>query len=111
MMNLITAADILRKKYGINTRILHMASVKPIDKDAILKAASETGRIVTIEEHTVIGGLGGAVAEIVTATVHTKVKRIGIKDHFCDIGTPRYLLEKEGITAKAIVESILDILK
>ena len=103
----VSAADTLQKNYGINARVLQMASVKPIDRDAILKAARETGRLVSVEEHTVLGGLGGAVAEIVSDGGFGKVKRIGINDHFCGVGSAACLMEQEGLVAEDIVNAVM----
>ena len=75
---------------------------------AVVAAAQETKCIVTVEEHSVIGGLGGAVSEIVAETGTAKVKRIGINDHFCGIGTSSYIMESEGLTSENIVRSMLD---
>ena len=107
----VAAADILRKDHGINARVLQMASIKPIDRDAILYAARETGRIVTVEEHTVLGGLGGAVAEVVSEIGCAKVIRIGINDHFCGIGSATCLMQEEGLSVENIVKTVRDVVK
>ena len=105
------AADILKRDQGISVRLLQMASVKPIDVDAIKKAADETGFILTVEEHNVIGGLGGAVTEVVAEHGKAKVKRLGINDHFCDIaGSPAYLMQDEGLTVDGIVSNVRTLL-
>jgi transketolase len=85
-----------------------MHTVKPIDKTAILKSAKETRLIVTIEEHTVIGGLGGAVAEVLAdAGAGTPLRRLGLQDIFaCMVGSHRDLKERFGITAEAIVDVV-----
>ena len=67
---------------GINARLINIHTIKPIDRDIIIKAAKETGRIVTVEEHNVIGGLADAVSEVVTAECPVKVTRIGVQDRF-----------------------------
>ena len=103
----LQAAEVLEKEHGIHARVLQMASVKPIDREVILKAAEETRKIVTVEEHTVLGGLGGAVAEIVAEAGKAKVIRIGINDHFCTVGTANYLMEVEGLTVQNIVDKVL----
>jgi transketolase len=102
----ITASDILKREHGLNVRVLQMASVKPLDVDAIIKAAEETGRIVTVEEHNILGGLGGAVCEVVAETGKAKVKRIGIHDRFSGIGSASYLMKEEGLTVENIVEKV-----
>lgn len=106
----IAAADILRKEHGINARVLQMASIKPIDRNAIILAAQETGRIVTVEEHTIFGGLGGAVAEVAAETGGSKVSRIGINDHFCGVGSAACLMKEEGLTVENIVSRIRDLI-
>ena len=101
------AADILNKDHGINVRLLQMASVKPIDVDAIKKAVEETGLIITVEEHNISGGLGGAVSEVVAENGKAKVKRLGFNYHFCDVvGSPSYLFKKEGLTVDRIVDDV-----
>lgn len=103
----VTAADILQREHRINARVLQMASIKPIDQDAVLKAALETRRIVTVEEHTVLGGLGGAVAEIMAETGKGILKRIGIRDRFCGVGSQSCLMRTEGISVEEIVNFIV----
>ena len=101
------AADILSEDFGINVRLLQMASVKPIDVDAVKKAADETGLIITIEEHNIIGGLGGAVSEVVAENGKGKIRRLGINDCFCDtVGSPGYIMKDQGLTLDEIVTSI-----
>jgi transketolase len=82
-----------------------MASIKPLDQAAVLRAAHETKGIVTAEEHSVIGGLGGAVAEVVAEQCPTMVKRVGVRDVFGESGPPEKLFEKYGLTAAQIVEA------
>lgn len=94
------------KAAGIEAMVINMASIKPIDKELIVKAAKETGLIVTAEEHSIIGGLGSAVAEVVTEECPVPVKRIGIMDTFGESGTPSALMEKYGLTAKNIVSVV-----
>jgi len=103
----ITAADTLRKKYGITARVLQMASIKPLDRNAILNAALETNKIVTVEEHTVLGGLGSAVAEVVAEIGNVKVKRVGINDHFCGSCSTGCLMLKEGLSVDNIVTQVM----
>lgn len=103
----VVAADVLFKDYHIKTRVLQMASIKPIDSESIIEAAKETGYIFTIEEHNVLGGLGGAVCEIAAGVSGAKVKRIGIEDHFCAVGSYGYLMKQEGLSVENIVTTIL----
>ncbi|MBI5055282.1 MAG: transketolase family protein [Nitrospirae bacterium] len=107
----VTASDILKSKYGLNVRVLQMASVKPLDVKAVLKAAIETGNIVTVEEHNILGGLGGAVCEVVAETAKAKVKRIGIQDCFSDIGSAACLMKEEGLTVENVVKSVRDLVR
>lgn len=98
------AADELTQS-GLSARVLNMATVKPIDRDAIIKAAEETGAIVTCEEHSIIGGLGSAVAEVVVETVPVPMERVGILDTFGESGTPDALLAKYNLTVADIVRA------
>lgn len=99
------------KERGISTRLLNMHTVKPIDREAIEKAARETGAIVTVEEHQVMGGFGSAVAEVVVQTYPVPMRFIGIQDRFGESGTPEELFEEFGLTAKHIVAAVEDVLK
>ncbi len=87
---------------GISARVINMATIKPIDKDIIIKAAKETGAIVTAEEHNVIGGLGSAVAEVLVENAPVPMKRVGTQDVFGRSGKPYPLLEMYGLDAKTI---------
>lgn len=107
----VCASDILKQKYGINARVLQMASIKPIDLDTIKKAATETGKIVTVEEHNIIGGLGGAVCEIVAELGNASVKRMGINDRFSDVGTSSHLMKIEGLTVDEIINNVRSLVK
>ena len=100
------------KKEGIDARVLNMHTVKPIDKEAILKAAEETKGIVTIEENNVLGGLGDEVCSVVCENDKlTKVRKIGIKDEYCKIGPTDELWEYHGISETAIKDAVKSILK
>ncbi len=99
------AAKLLEEK-GIKIRVIDMHTIKPIDEEIIVKAAKETGKIVTAEEHSVIGGLGSAVAECLGENYPTKMKRIGLYDVFGESGKPNELLEKFGLTAEAIAKAV-----
>lgn len=98
------------KKEGIEARLLNMATIKPIDKDAILAAAAETGAIVVAENHTIYGGLGGAVAEIVAESDPVPVRRVGVHDSFGEVGSLQYLDEKYHLTAGDIYQAAHDAL-
>ncbi|MBN7574495.1 transketolase [Clostridium sp. 2-1] len=91
-------------KYGIDARIINIHTIKPIDKELLANAARETGAIVTAEEHSIIGGLGSAVAEVLTEECPVPVLKVGIKDTFGESGKPNELLKAYGLTVEAIVE-------
>ena len=99
----LEAKDILSKE-GINARVINIHTIKPIDRELLIKAAKETKAIVTAEEHSVIGGLGSAVAEVVTEECPIPVLKVGIKDTFGESGKPSELLKVYGLTTEAIVE-------
>jgi len=98
----LLAAESLSRE-GISTRVIDMHTIKPIDKEAILKAAEETRGIITIEEHNILGGLGSAVAEVTCDIQPVKVKRIGIQDCFGVPGIQKELMQHFGLTADGIV--------
>ncbi|MBQ7109478.1 MAG: transketolase family protein [Clostridia bacterium] len=89
---------------GISARVINIATIKPIDKDIIIKAAKETGAIVTAEEHNIIGGLGSAVAEVLVENCPVPMQRVGSCDEFGRSGKPQPLLEMYGLDVKTIVE-------
>ena len=99
------------EKDGIQARVLNMHTIKPLDEQAIIKAAQETPYILTIEEHSIYGGLGGAVSEVVSANHPIKVKIIGIPDEPAIAGTTSEVFAHYGISAKAIRHMLLDELK
>lgn len=105
----LKAADVLANEQ-INVRVLNMSTVKPIDSKSILKAASDTGAIITAEEHSINNGLGSAVAEVLAENKPTPMKRIGVQDKFGRSGNPAELLEKYGLTAKHIAEAAKEVL-
>ena len=96
------AAEELAAK-GIDARVIDMHTIKPLDEEIIVKAASETGAIVTAEEHSVIGGLGSAVAEVVVKKCPVKMAMVGQQDTFGESGKPDELKAKYGMTAADIV--------
>lgn len=107
----MTAADTLAKE-GIETRVVDMASIKPIDQTLILESAASTGAIVTAENHNIIGGLGSAVAEVlVEEGIGLPFKRVGVMDQFCEGGTTSYLMKKFGLDATAIVLAVRQVLE
>ena len=106
MVNEAILAHEALKSEGINARVINMSTIKPIDRELIINAAKETGAIVTAEEHSIIGGLGSAVSEVVSEECPVVVKKVGVKDTFGESGTPAELLKKYGLTAEDIVNSV-----
>jgi transketolase len=100
----LEAAEILGSR-GLSVRVINMHTIKPIDEDAIILAARETGAIITAEEHQVAGGLGSAVAEVVVRHCPVPMAFIGMPDRFGESGDPLLLMEKFGLSAEAIVEA------
>ncbi|MDD3350733.1 MAG: transketolase family protein [Eubacteriales bacterium] len=100
----LAAAETLAAE-GIDARVLDMHTIKPIDEEAIITAAKETGAIITCEEHTVLGGLGGAVAEVIVQKCPVPMAFVGIKDRFGQSGKPAELLKEYGLTAADIAEA------
>lgn len=96
---------------GINARLINIHTIKPIDRDIIIKAAKETGRIITVEEHNVIGGLGDAVCDVVSAECPVKVTKIGVNDRFGYSGPALELLDKFGLTQPHIAKVVRDVVK
>lgn len=101
----IEACEALKSE-GINVRVINMSTIKPIDRELILTAAKETGAIITAEEHSIIGGLGSAVSEVVSEECPVIVRKVGVKDVFGESGTPAELLKKHGLTAQDIVVAV-----
>jgi len=107
----LEAADELAAA-GIAARVLNVHTIKPLDVAAIVAAARETRALVTVEEHNIHGGLGGAVAEVVTEHAPAPVRRIGIPDVFCGrVGGPEDLLAACGVTARAVADTARDLLR
>lgn len=98
------------KNEGIQVRVLEMPCVKPIDEEAILSAAQETGAIITAEDHTIIGGLGGAVAEILSEQCPTIMKRLGIRDVFPESGDHDDLMDKYGLAISDVVTAVKEVI-
>ena len=94
------------KKEGIDIRVVDMHTIKPIDKELIVKCAKETKRLFTIEDHSIIGGLGSAVCEVLCEEYPTKVTRLGMKDTFGKSGKAEKLLEYFGLTKDGIIKEI-----
>jgi len=102
----LQAAELLADA-GMEARVINMSSIKPIDADAVIAAARETGAIVTAEEHTRIGGLGAAVAEVAVQSAPVPMEFVGTQDTFGESGKPALLLEKYGLTAETIAAAAM----
>lgn len=101
----IKAAELLEKD-GINARVINIHTIKPLDEELIIESARKTGKVVTVEEHSVIGGLGSAVAEVLGEKMPTAILRIGIKDVFGESGPAPELIKKYGLDADSIYKEI-----
>lgn len=106
----LQAAEALKKE-GIDAGVINMSTIKPLDKEAVIKAAQSSRAIVTAEEHTIIGGLGGAVSEVLVEEFPVPMKRIGIQDRFGTSGSPEELLKHYGLTAEDIKKAAMELLK
>lgn len=96
---------------GVEAKVINIHTIKPIDEQLLIDAAKETGKVVTVEEHSVIGGLGSAVCDVLSEKAPTPVKKIGVYDRFGESGPAVKLLEKYGLTADGIYDQIKDFLK
>ena len=105
----LAAAEMLAKD-GIEAKVLNIHTIKPLDEELIISAAKETGKVVTVEEHSVIGGLGSAVCDVLSEKAPTPVKKIGVYDRFGESGPAVKLLEKYGLTADGIYTQIKEYL-
>ena len=103
MVDMAIEASKVLANHGINARVINIHTIKPIDREIIIKAAAETGAIVTAEEHSIIGGLGSAVAEVVSECCPVPVLRVGVEDKFGHSGKVPPLLEMYGLTPAKIV--------
>lgn len=106
----LEAAEMLREE-GINARVINMHTIKPLDEELVIKAAKETGKIVTVEEHSIIGGLGSAVSDVVCEKNLASVHKIGVRDVFGESALAEELLEKHGLDAKGIYKDIKSFLE
>ncbi len=98
-------------KEGITVDLLHYPSVKPFDREALVISARKTGAVVTVENQNIIGGLGGAVAEVLGEEHPTKMRRLGIPDRFGEVATEEYLFDKHGFGIKHIVDAVKKMMK
>lgn len=91
---------------GISAEVINIHTIKPLDAELVVASAKKTGKVVTVEEHSIIGGLGGAVAEVLAEQAPTKMLRIGVNDTFGESGPAKALIEKYGLDAKSIYEKV-----
>ena len=101
----LSAADMLAAD-GIEAKVINIHTIKPLDEELILDAAKETGKVVTIEEHSIIGGLGSAVCDLLSEKLPTKVLRIGVEDEFGESGPATELIKKYGLDAQGIYDKV-----
>lgn len=101
----LEAAELLATD-GIEAKVINIHTIKPLDEDLVVTAAKETGRVVTVEEHSMIGGLGGAVCEVLSEKAPVPVKRIGVNDVFGESGPAVKLIEKYGLDGKGVYQSV-----
>jgi transketolase len=110
MVSVAMAAAEELKSQGISARVVNIHTIKPIDKDIIVKAAKETGAIVTCEEHNVIGGLGSAVAEVLVENYPVPVKMLGVQDKFGKSGKAGEVMKMYGLTSEGIVNKAKEVM-
>ena len=108
--NTMKAAEGLARR-GIQARVINMSSLKPLDREAVAQAARETGRIVTVDNHNIYGGLGSAVAEVVAEEAPARLKRLGVRDLFGKSGTNDQMMRRFGLRAEDIERDVLEFLK
>ena len=106
----LDAQKILSEK-GISASVINIHTIKPIDKEMIIEEAKKTKAVVTAENHNIINGLGSAVAEVLVENCPTPMRRVGVKDHFGEVGKKDFLMEKFGLKAHHIVDAALDVIK
>ena len=106
----IEAANMLEAD-GISAKVINIHTIKPLDEELVIAAAKETGKVVTVEEHSVIGGLGSAVCDVLSEKAPTKVLKIGVNDQFGESGPALKLIEKYGLDAKGIYAKVKEFVK
>jgi transketolase len=104
-------AAALAEKEGFHAQVVNIHTIKPVDRAAIVDAARKTGAVVTVEEHSVIGGLGSAVAEVLAEEYPVSMRMIGVRDVFGESGSVDELYEKHGLTTENITRVIRDVVQ
>jgi transketolase len=95
---------------GVSAEVINICTIKPLDEDIIVRSAQKTGKVVTVEEHSVIGGLGSAVCDCLCAKYPTRVKKIGMQDVFGESGSAAALIQKYGLDAEGVCKSVKEFL-
>jgi transketolase len=108
LFNCLVAADLLAPE-GIRAEVINLCTLKPLDEELILRSAGKTGHVVTVEDHTIRGGLGGAVAELLAEALPTPLKRLGVQG-FGESGDPKGLYARHGLDPESIARSVLKLL-
>lgn len=99
------------QSHNISVRVINSHTLKPLDQKTILKAAEDCGAIVTVEEHQITGGLGGAVAELLSENYPVPIKRVGVQDRFGESGDPNELMEKFGLSKESIIKAVTAVVR
>ena len=107
---IVQALAKLLEERGVSAAVINVHTIKPIDAQRVTEYAQKCGRVVTVEEHSVIGGLGDAVAEVLMGKVSCAFKKIGVQDRFGQSGKAKEVLREYGLTAPQIAESIREVL-
>lgn len=110
LVEVVEAAQML-KEQGINTEVINVPVIKPLDEETIINSAKKTNRVITIENHSVIGGLGGCICEVLSEKYPVKITRIGLNDEFGQSGTPKELMAYYGLNAEKLTQRIAGLLK
>jgi transketolase len=103
-------AEKLLAAKGISASVIDVHTIKPLDAETVIKEAKRTGAVVTVENHNIINGLGSAVAEVLVENCPTVMERVGVRDHFGEVGKKDFLMEKYGLKAKHVVAAVLKVL-
>ena len=108
LSDVLDSAKTIEEQTGKSVRVINIHTLKPIDKDIIIKASKETDLLVTVEDHSIIGGLGSAVSEVLTEHCPSRLVRIGLNDEFPESGPPTDLYEKYGLSSSQISKRVID---
>lgn len=106
----LKAAEKLAEE-GVDTAVINVSTIKPLDINTVVQYASMTGAVVTAEEHTILGGLGGAVAEVLGENCPVPLVRVGVRDRFGESGSPQALMEAFGLTASYLMQAVREVIK